>query len=449
MTTVWKSTDVAKALNASVSGAWEATRISIDSRTVQPGDIYVALKGERLDGHDFIAEALTKGAVAAIGEYGDDARIIKVPNSYRALEQLGAFARARFKGRVIGLTGSVGKTTTKEMLRAALSAHGETFASHGNFNNHIGTPLNLANLPENAAFGVFEKGMNHAGEISALTKQVRPHVALITNVEAVHLEFFKSLDAIADAKAEIFEGLEPGGIAILNADNAQYTRLKTRPHLSVGKSGDVKLLALSYSANGMKVEASVAGTPVGYTMQAIGEHVAMASLFALATAHALKLDIQKTAIALAGFSEISGRGSVKQITKDGLTFWLLDDAYNASPASMAAAFKKTAALRQMQSGIKRVVAVLGDMLELGGSEAALHAGLAKPIQEAGIDLVITAGSRMEHLHNALPNHFKGDHVVSAEALKLTLLKALGPNDLVLVKGSHGSKMYEIATYLEG
>ncbi len=467
--TQWLSTDVAKALAATVSGSWQACRVSIDSRIVQPGDIYVALKGERLDGHDFIAEALSKGAVAAIaqrplptplpragegsaplGAQGEG-NIIIVPNTYRALEQLGAFARARFKGRVVGLTGSVGKTTTKEMLRIALSAYGETFASFGNFNNHIGTPLNLANLPEDAAFGVFEMGMNHAGEITKLTKQVKPEIAIITNVEAVHLEFFKSIEDIADAKAEIFEGLTPGGTAILNADNAQFERLVKRTQERVMTFGthkaDIQLSDISYIETGMCLTVNAVGEAISHTLNAIGQAPTMASLAALATVHALKLPLAPAAAALANFTEGAGRGNVRQITKNGLNFWLLDDAYNASPASMIAAFQKMATLRKVKPNIGRLVAVLGDMLELGERENALHAGLVQPIQEAGIDLVITAGSRMEHLHHALPKPLQGGHLASVDALKVELLNHLKPNDLVLVKGSHGSYMYKLVEYL--
>lgn len=450
--TIWTSTNVAAALGASASGSWHAAHVAIDSRQVHAGNLYVALKGERVDGHAYIAEALREGAVAAVSEYvpdGVDARhVVVVPNTYRALEQLGAYARARFKGRVVGLTGSVGKTTTKDMLRLVLGAYDETFASFGNFNNHIGTPLNLANLPEDAVYGVFEMGMNHAGEIAALAQQVRPHVAIITNVEAVHLEFFKNVEAIADAKAEIFDGLHAGGVAILNRDNAQFERLAAHTQarvISVGfsEAATVRAREVTYQEKGMQIAADVAGERVSYRLQALGEPAVMASLLALATVAALQLPLPPALTALAEFTETAGRGSVQRV-KD---FWLLDDAYNASPASMTAAFKKMALLRKVTPQMGRLVAVLGDMLELGESENALHAALAGPIQAAGIDLVITAGTRMEHLQATLPTALRGGHFPSADALKPELLTHLRPDDLVLIKGSHGSKMYALAAAL--
>lgn len=373
---------------------------------------------------------------------GGDGNLLLVQDVQKGLEALAAYSRKRTKAKIIGLTGSVGKTSTKEMLRLALAPHGKVFASHGNFNNHIGAPLNLANLPLDADFAVFEMGMNHAGEISALTQMVRPEVAIITNVEAVHLEFFESVEGIADAKAEIFEGLVKGGTAILNAENAHFARLKkSAPQKMIACGMDVKLLEYSSNACGSAVKASVFGKEFSYVLGAIGKHWATTSLFALATAHALGLDVKKSAEALAGFSEPEGRGRPIRIRVNGGEALLIDDSYNASPASMRAAFAKTVEYWNAAGKQGRKIAALGDMLELGAETETLHRSLANDLQE--FDAVFTAGKHMRALHEALPQPQRGGHVEKAQGLLPLLQKSLRANDVLLVKGSHGSKMYEL------
>ncbi len=497
---LWTSEDAATA-TGSRTGTWSANRVVIDSRAVQQGDLFVALKGERFDGHAFVPDALKSGAAAAMvgaPSLGDSTllpplagvrrgegepqssvsvkhsplnppagggnklaacpadKLLVVPDTLQGLTALGRAGRARTKARVIGLTGSVGKTSAKEMLRLALSTHGNTFASHGNFNNHIGTPLNLANMPLDAEFAVLEMGMNHAGEIAALTRLVRPEIAIITNVEAVHLEFFESLAAIADAKAEIFEGLTQGGTAILNRDNPYFTRCAeaAKRHgasriLSFGMDAgaDLRLLDSAIEAGGMRIRASVAGTPVEFALGALGEHWAQPALIALGVAYALGLDIAKTAAALSGFREPGGRGNLQPIHVAGSTATLIDDSYNASPASMRAAIAKLGALAAHQPSYTRKIAILGDMRELGSSAPALHAELAPALVEAGVDRVLAAGPLMLNLYHAIPATMRGAHADSAEALLHDVQEMLQPGDLVLVKGSHGSKMYEIAEAL--
>lgn len=460
--TLWKAQDAAAATGGNASGNWQADSVGIDSRSVRPGQLFVALRGERFNGHAFVADALARGAAAAMVEEGESVhapaeKLLVVRDTQVALEALARVARARTHARIVGLTGSVGKTSTKEMLRLALSAHGETFASFGNFNNHIGTPLNLANLPPDADFGVFEMGMNHAGEISALTRQVQPEIAIITAVEAVHLEFFDSVAGIADAKSEIFEGVMPGGIAILNRDNAYFERCAEHARkrgietiLRVGRAQEAqcRLLECAVTPHGTEITASVFGKTMRFSVKALGEHWAYAALIALATAHALKRDVEKTARALSSFEEVDGRGRLLSITLPAGSASLLDDSYNASPASMKAAFAKAKAIKANDTSSKRLVALLGDMRELGETAPQLHAELAESLVACGFDRIFTAGALMEHLHAALPPALRGLHASSAAELLPQLSQHLRAGDIILVKGSHGSHMYTIAEALK-
>ncbi len=455
---LWTSADAALATGGETSGSWSAARVVIDSRIVQPGDLFIAIQGENFDGHDFVEQALQKGAVAAVVSLNAECQVLDankllfVPSTQNALEDLGRFSRARTPARMIGLTGSVGKTSTKEMLKLMLSAHGNTFASHGNFNNHIGTPLNLANLPLKAEFAVLEMGMNHSGEIRALTQLVQPHIAIITNVEAVHLEFFKDVEAIADAKAEIFEGIVKEGTAILNADSLYFDRCAAVARkcgariIAFGQkeSADVRLLQCGLQKEGMSMVLSVNGQPVSMQMQAIGKHWAYAAMVALSVAHVLALDLVASAQAMEAFKEPKGRGAMVEISVADGKATLMDDSYNASPASMRAAFSKVALLQ----GYARKLAALGDMLELGKAEPQWHAQLAQDVVNAGFDAVFTAGELMENLFNALPEALQGACARDAQSLLPVLQKNIRAGDLLLVKGSHGSKMYEIAQAIQ-
>ena len=468
MSALWSADSVARATGGVAKGAFNAGRVEIDSRKIQPGDVFVAIKGERFDGHEFAQQALAKGAVAAIisspyrGEAGRGASTVQtisdshtrphpnpppigegnfvlVRDTQKALDDLGIFNRARSAAKIVGVTGSVGKTSAKEMLRVALAAHGETYATSGNYNNHIGTPLNLANMSLSAQFGVFEMGMNHAGEISHLTRMVRPNVAVITNIEAVHLEFFGTVDKIAEAKAEIFEGLQAGGVAVLNADQPYFSDQSPRITFGEHANSDCRLLAYKPQATGCSIEADIAGEKINYTLAAIGKHFALSSLAVLAVVKALGLDARKSAAALAAYAEVEGRGRVVKIGD----MLVVNDSYNASPASMRAAFAKTAEVWEAAGKKGRKVAILGDMLELGADAPSLHAGLAQ--QLAVFDAVYTSGGLMKHLHDALPQAARAGHAENAAALFKML--ALRPGDVVLIKGSHGSKIYELADAL--
>lgn len=446
MSALWTVADLVKATGGVASGEWCGWRIEIDGRKVRAGDIFVALKGENFDGHDFVEQAFSKGAIAAIvsHELQLNCHQLIVADTQKALEDLAKYNRARSSAKVVGITGSVGKTSTKEMLKLALSAHGKTYATTGNYNNHIGTPLNLANLSLDAEFAVFEMGMNHVGEIAHLTKMVQPHIAVITNVEAVHLEFFSGVEEIAEAKSEIFES-NPS-YAIINADQPFFQNTAQNAamqQLSFGsnENADCRLLKYTPTDFGCEVEASICSEKISYKLSATGKHFAIASLSVLAVAKALNLPLQETANALLEYKEVEGRGGVCKVGD----FYLINDAYNASPASMKASFAKTAEVWQAKCEKGRKIAVLGDMLELGESSPLLHADLAKSLIEHGFDAVYCAGALMKNLYDALPKNMQAGYTQFTHDL-LPLLK-FQVNDVVLIKGSHGSKMYEIANEL--
>jgi UDP-N-acetylmuramoyl-tripeptide--D-alanyl-D-alanine ligase len=450
---MWTDKTAAQATQGKTQGMWQAMRVEIDSRRIKPGDLFIALKGENFDGHDFVKDAFAKGAAAAVVSRPlKDSPLLIVPDTLKALEGLGKFARKRTKAKVVGITGSVGKTSAKEMLRLMLSAHGKVFATNGNYNNHIGTPLNLANLPMDCDFAVFEMGMNHAGEIAHLTCMVEPQVAAITNVEVVHLEFFDSIDGIARAKSEIFDGMIAGGTAILNADSPQLAVMKNeavkrgiKNIVTFGETenADCRLFGYGTTPTGCEVTASIHGKTIHYTLAAIGRHWALTSVMTLAITHALGLDDIKTAKALASFSELEGRGRISQIGDATL----IDDSYNASPSAMKAAFAKANEVWRAGGKKGRKLAALGDMLELGGESQKLHTALVPELQAQQFDVVFTAGAMMKHLHDALPSAMRAGHAAHAKDLTPLILKELRAGDILLVKGSHGSKMYEVAKTL--
>lgn len=456
---LWTAHDIVAATSAHVSGtpAWVASGVSIDSRSVKEGELFVALKGEKMDGHDYVKAALAQGAsgavVSHIPDHVDcDHRVLVVENTVKALEQLGVAARARTHAKIVGVTGSVGKTGCKEMLKMALSACGKTYASSGNLNNHYGVPLSLANMPADCDYAVMEMGMNHAGEISTLSHWVRPHVSVITTVEAVHLEFFDSVAGIADAKAEIFDGMGESGVAILNADNAHFKRLHKHAEtkgldrvLSFGTRDTATCQMRQYSTEGLEsvVEAVIAGTPLRYRLGAIGKHWGLMSVAVLAAVEALEADLAKAAQALSQFDEPAGRGKIELLKVAGGHLRLIDDAYNASPVSMQAAFEKMALVRDGMVPRPRTLAILGDMLELGTDSADLHVGLAPTLVNSQIDLVFAAGQFMKHLYDALPEDLRGDYDATASGLAPKVVRRLQANDLVLVKGSNGSRMREV------
>jgi len=388
-------------------------------------------------------------------KFASDAPLLVVDDVLAALVDLGRVSRARFDGQVIAVTGSVGKTSTKEALLHVLSAQGQTHASAASFNNHWGVPLSLARCPATARFAVFEIGMNHAGEIEPLVKMVRPHVAIITTVEPVHLEFFSGVEAIADAKAEIFEGVEPGGAVVLNRDNAQFARLARRARscgisriVSFGenKKAEARLIDLSLHATCSAVHADILGHEVTYKLGMPGRHIAMNSLAVLSAALLAGVDLALASLSLSQLVPAAGRGVRQTLEVPGGEVTLIDESYNANPASMAAAIGVLGRAKVGPQG--RRIAILGDMLELGPAGAELHAGLNDAIKANHIDLVFCCGPLMRNLWDSLSTGKRGGYADSAANLEPQVLAALRGGDALMVKGSNGSKMKTIVNALE-
>ena len=461
---LWTLDAMAQAMGAERAGALPVSvnGISIDSRSVGAGDAFFAIKGDNRDGHEFVAAALKGGAGVAVvatdwqSSNIDNAPLLRVPDVPEGLRALARAARARLDGKVIGVTGSVGKTGTKEALRLALRSNGVTHASIASYNNHWGVPLSLARCPINVRYAVFEMGMNHAGEIEPLSRLARPHVAIITTVEPVHLEFFSSVEAIADAKAEIFRGLEPGGAAVINRDNPHYERLAAAARgagveriVSFGEhaKADARLVKAALQPDCSTVQARILGADVAYKLGAPGKHVVVNSLAVLAAVSLVGADLALSALALAELAPPTGRGArVTLSLGNGEPALLIDESYNANPASMRAAI---ALLGQAEIGSRgRRIAVLGDMLELGTAGADLHRGLVEPIRAHGIDLVFCCGPLMRALWEALPSERRGGYAEGADALEADVIAAIRPGDALMVKGSLGSRMGPIVKALE-
>ncbi len=462
MTPLWTLSAMAAAMRAERSGVLPASvkGISIDSRTMARGDAFFALTDVR-DGHDFVEAALQSGAGLAVvtrdkrAMFAADAPLLIVDDVLDALRDLARAARARTNAKIIAVTGSVGKTGTKEALRLALSADGETHASAASYNNHWGVPLSLARCPADVKFAVFEIGMNHAGEITPLVALVRPHVAIVTTVEPVHLEYFGSVEKIADAKAEIFSGLEPGGAAIINRDNNQYERLAAAATaagvsniVSFGEhaAAQARLVREALKPDSSCVHADILGDDVTYKLGAPGHHLVMNSLAVLAAAQLAGADLAHAALALTRLRAPVGRGARLTLQVSGGTALLIDESYNANPASMAAAI---ALLGQADIGPQgRRIAVLGDMLELGDEGVRLHAAVAQALEAAKVDLVYCSGPLMHSLWQALPSSRRGGYAETAAQLEPAVLAAIRAGDAVMVKGSFGSKMGPIVKALE-
>ena len=450
MSTLWTQADLSAATGG-VAG-FAATGVSIDTRTLRRGDLFVALVGENGDGHAYVAAALAKGAAGALVHrvpegLPADAPLLRVPDTLAGLQALGAHARARFGGRVVAVTGSVGKTTTKEMLRAILGAAGPTHAAEASYNNHWGVPLTLARLPAAAAFCVCEIGMNHPGEILPLARLAAPHVAVITNIERVHIGHLGSLDAIAAEKAAIRAGLAADGIAVLPADSPVLPILLATPGGSarlfgMAETADARLLDSVSGPDSNDVTASVRGTLVHFQLGAAGRHMAMNAVAALLAADAVGVDPLYAAAALAGFAPVGGRGARRPIAVAGGTALLIDESYNASPASVRAALSVLA----LQPAARRI-AVLGDMLELGADGPAEHSGLLPTVASAA-DLLFTCGPLMRGLFESAPPHLRGAHAADSAALAPVVTAALRPGDAVLVKGSLGSRMKCVVSTLD-
>lgn len=452
--TLWSSEAAAKATGGCSTAKWQADGVSIDSRSLQPGDLFVALQAAR-DGHDFVAQALQNGAAAALVSripdgLSADAPLLIVDDVLSGLEALGRAGRTRSNARVVAVTGSVGKTSTKEMLRAMLEVQGRTHASVASYNNQWGVPLTLARMPADSEFAVIEIGMNHPGEISPLAQMTRPHVAMVTTVAAVHLEAFADVAQIADEKAAILDGLEPGGVAVMNADIdtafilADKAQASQARYIGFGaKHGSARLDQVRLSGNTTIVQAHINDTPLLFKIMSAGQHFAMNALAALVAVEALGADLALAASDLARWTPVTGRGAREIILLDPvetqMTMELIDDAYNANPTSLAAALDVLAAA-EVTDGLGRVgqgrrIAVVGDMKELGPQEAALHIALADHPAIDKIDTLHCIGPLMRHLYDALPPEKRGLWSATSEEIAQSAHLLIDAGDVLLAKGS--------------
>ena len=463
MSVLWTAAEAAAATGGEARGDWSATGVSIDTRSIGAGDLFVALKDQR-DGHDFVAAALEKGAAAAMvsripGGVRADAPLLIVDDVLAALGALGRAGRARSRAKVIGITGSVGKTSTKEMLRVALLGQGKVHAAEKSFNNHWGVPLTLARLPPDADYAVIEIGMNRPGEIAPLSRLARPHVAIVTTVAPAHLEAFENVEGIAREKASIFEGLEAGGSAVVNGDiewtpllkqvAGRYARRVVT--FGCGAGNHHRALDLRLHDHATVATARLWRTPVAYCIKATGRHLAVNALAVIAAVGEAGADPARAIVALASWEPVDGRGRresiVLDIADEHLTFDLIDDAFNANPASMAAALDVLGAAVP-KDGMGRVsrgrrIAILGEMLELGPDEARLHVEIGDHPAMERIELIHCVGRRMRALWEALPDRRRGRWAEAADDLAAEVHHLVDAGDVVLVKGSKASKVNQI------
>ncbi len=451
---LWTSTEIATACSGTASADFSVTGVTFDSREVGPGDLFIALKSEATDGHRFVDQAFASGAAGAITSVPVEGPHVLVADTTVALNALAAASRARTQAKVIGVTGSAGKTGTKEALFAALDrfAPGRAHRSLKSYNNHTGVPLSLARMPRDARFGVFEMGMNHAGELAALTRLVRPHVAMVTTVASAHREFFRSEEEIADAKAEIFQGLEPGGLALVPHDNLHRDRLFAA---AKAHAAEVRTFGLTDGADihaayvvpapggGSLVSATLPGAQLSFTLSQPGLHWVSNALAVLGAVQAVGGDLAQAGLALAELGGIKGRGARHRIDVEGGEALLIDESYNANPASMRATLKVLAE----ENG--RRLAVLGGMKELGEDSVAFHRELAEPVEAAGVAFALLVGQEMEPLAKALGGGVEIAHVPAA-ADAITILKdRVRPGDVILVKGSNSIGLAALVDALAG
>jgi UDP-N-acetylmuramoyl-tripeptide--D-alanyl-D-alanine ligase len=457
---LWSQAELVEALGSPPSAPLSAAvGVSIDTRTLARGDLFFAIQGENSDGHDYVARAFAAGASACVvtqdrrGELAAHGPVFAVDDTLRAMERLGTAARARTRARIVAVTGSVGKTSAKEMLRVAFGASGRAHASAASYNNHWGVPLTLARMPAASAFGVFEIGMNHPGEITPLVAMVRPHVALVTTIAPVHIEHLGSIEAIADAKAEIFTGVEPEGTIVLNRDAPQFARLERSAALTrrrvatfgADARADGRLLQVEPEGEGSAVRAVISGREIAFHLGAPGRHMAENAVGVLLAVGALGADLDRAAAALAEFSAPKGRGARFTLHGADGDFTLIDESYNANPASMRAALALLGATRPGAGG--RRIAVLGDMLELGAVGAQAHAELASELTRCHVDLLFCAGPLMRALFEACPKGLRGAWAPRSADIEQSVFDTARGGDVLMVKGSNGSAMGPVVAAL--
>ncbi len=464
---LWKSSDMVKAMEGRPVGHLPEgiTGISIDSRTLRKGEAFFAIKGDMFDGHDFATAAMAAGAgllvvtearLPALGKL--QVPMIVVDDVLAALTRLGIASRARSKAQIIAVTGSVGKTTTKEALRHVLSDCGKVHASAASFNNHWGVPLTLARMPEDTDYGVFEIGMNHHDEIRPLVKMVQPHVAVITLIAPAHLGHFANLEEIAVAKAEIFEGVLPGGYALLNRDDKRFKQLETLAvaagieHIATfGENARsiYKLRDLVMKTDCSCITVSLGGQEAAVKISAPGRHIVQNMLAVMGAAHLVGADMTKVVLALASLQAEAGRGAQYRLRHGDGTFTLIDESYNANPASMRAALSLLESTEPQGEGIEkgRRIAVLGDMLELGKQSSKLHGDLARPIVDAHVNMLFIGGAHMSALKSAMPAEIQVEYRESVDELLPLVVKAVRPGDVVMIKSSKSIGFVKIVNAL--
>jgi len=444
--TLWNSSDIAKALGGKVSMEFTVTGVEFDSREVSKGDLFFALKGEESDGHLFLDKAFANGASGAVSQQDCSHPHVRVVDSTRALDDLAKAGRARVDAKIIGVTGSAGKTGTKEALFAALnrSSRGKAHRSVKSYNNHVGVPLSLSRMPQDTKFGIFEMGMNHKGELSQLTQLVRPDVAIITTIAPAHIGHFSGEEEIADAKAEIFEGLQDGGTAIIPFDSPHYARLRagaekyaaTIVTFGLSKEADVHAIDMVQAiGGGTLVTAKIRDANLCYTVAESGEHWVLNSLAVLAAVQAVGGDMAAAGLALAELPGMAGRGERHEIAIGGGSALLIDESYNANPASMAV----TIAALGAEPADRRIV-LLGAMKELGAASDTYHGELATPIRAAQVDIAVLVGEEMDILAKTIAEDVDTNtrvlHVADAAEAEKILKNELTSGDALLVKGSN-------------
>lgn len=453
--TLWTAAEIAAATGGEAVGDFSVAGVAFDSREVGPGDLFVALSGEATNGHRFLDQAFAQGAAGAIVSEDCAGPHVRVADTMDALNALGAASRKRSHGKIIGVTGSVGKTGTKEALFACLdrAAPGHGHRSVKSYNNHTGVPLSLARMPRDAAFGVFEMGMNHAGELAVLARLVRPHIALVTTIAPAHTEFFADETAIADAKGEIFEGLEPGGAAIVPFDSPHRDRLiaAATPHagriltFGLGEGADVRAIESFRQPDGSTfITARLSEGELSFTLSLPGAHWIANAMGVLAAVWAAGGDLAVAGLALADMGGLPGRGARMIVPAEGGTATIIDESYNANPASMAATLKVLGA-----EPATRRIAVLGEMRELGARSAEYHAGLAEHVEAAGVDFALLVGPGMAALASALEGRTELVHAPNAATARARLMAMLRDGDAVLIKGSNAVGLGSVVQALAG
>ncbi len=453
---LWTTESLTEALGCYVPAGLKITGVSIDSRTIKKGHLFIAIRGEKFNGNEFAADAVKKGAVACIVDEIHESskalkeQLIQVESAFEALRQLAAYSRQRVKGKIIGITGSLGKTSTKEMLKIALEHQGNIYGTEGNFNNHYGLPLCLANMPADTEYGIFEMGMTGRGEISNLSKLTKPDIAIITTVDAVHLEFFTSVAGIAQAKSEIYDGMKPDGVAVINLDNPyaqiliERAKEKKLKIVTFAEENKANYRLMSYTVRGefSHIVAECNGRDMDYRINALGKHLAYNSLAVLAAVKESGAELEYGANNLRNFKAQKGRGAVIKVANKDVI--IIDDSYNASPASIRAALDN---LQFYKNDNHRVIVVLGNMVQLGSETELMHTELSSYIINHNVDKVYTVGNLMKKLFDKLPANLQGAHADSSAEMLEIVSNDIKAGDVVLIKGSNYMKMNVIVENL--